>query len=984
MNIEDSSQENIDDISEVENTVAENERLREVNQQLQTQNDELNRQFETAVESIQKMEAVNKQNALLMAQINELKAQNEELNQRIKICDDTKAELNSKVQGAISRVEREYQDEISQLQAQVLSLQSQRKIESEKLQLKLQSSEEASIKAQTENAVYQNQIGKILKLSENFFHQKVEDVKQLIDLLMHPLPMNNDAVQQSATSILNEQDKKKLKQTKSLLDKEKARCKQLELEVIQLRQASQAESAKFSSQINEFQDTIRRLQNKNSQLENEHKQEVLDLQKKLNATKKMHSVMIQTNELELGGNPLLDSASQEIDSLKTQLQKADNDFKQQQAQIDDLTKQVQDGEAIKEKLRKRAQKVLDKNEQLLKDLNNSERTISALNEKLEQSHEEKEQLSNQLQLYKMSKDDINSQQEKSIKDLGNTQKALDMLEQLMSEQSEELAKIVNDRDRLLSIVHTQNQSLLSTEAIIDNLQNDYKSEGQHTIVMQNEVHVNGSDWDFGTLPDDLKSILKGIAENDGFSVEKRVSQIFSVVSRWFGNHEAESKNAISELTEKVENGNKTLSDFASSLLHAIDRDSLDLNEIVEAVSAIYKENFVLQQKVNELKSIPEVCDQQTFDEMTKTIEALQQAVKILRNKNTQKKAELHECKEAFITVKNKADEELEIMRESNEKARETIQQLQEQIDSLNKHNKELLVEIDDTKIVHSKDYNAAQNKIDSILMEQSSKYDEMTYEYQKEIKARDEQIASLQNKIKEFESSLKKWEDSSRNASEETRKVKVQLNQVMIESDSKYNQMLHQKEKEARQIEDNYQSMIEQLKVKSEETEAIVQSMSKGIEDYEQRMKQMTQQVSQLNFQLQKSDMKAQSQIDSIERSKKLAIAQLKAQLMAVETKYSVIADEQRHKWEAEKRNLFCFFAQQFGSFFDAKQSLNEDSFKIIVNRIKNEIEKHKKQEQTIRKLLKARESQSTEDALADLVLSLHPQLQQKTPISSY
>lgn len=123
MNIEDSSQENIDDISEVENTVAENERLREVNQQLQTQNDELNRQFETAVESIQKMEAVNKQNALLMAQINELKAQNEELNQRIKICDDTKAELNSKVQGAISRVEREYQDEISQLQAQVLSFQ---------------------------------------------------------------------------------------------------------------------------------------------------------------------------------------------------------------------------------------------------------------------------------------------------------------------------------------------------------------------------------------------------------------------------------------------------------------------------------------------------------------------------------------------------------------------------------------------------------------------------------------------------------------------------------------------------------------------------------------------------------------------------------------------------------------------------------------------------------------------------------------------
>lgn len=984
MNIEDSSQENIDDSIEIEDTVADNERLKEVNQQLQTQIDELKRQFETAVESIQKAESVNKQNASLMVQINELKAQNDELNQRIKICDDTKAELNNKVQNAISRVEREHNDEIQQLQAQVLTLQSQGKIETEKLQVRLQSAEEASSKAQTENAVYKNQIGKILKLSENFFHQKVEDVKQLIDLLMHPLPLNNEQVQPSTTAMLNEQDKKKLKQTKALLDKEKSRCKQLELEVIQIRQASQAESAKFSSQLNELEDTIRKLQNKNSQLENKHKQEVIDLQKKLNATKKMHSMMVQTNELELGGNPLLDSASQEIDSLKTQLEKADNEIKQLKVTIDDLNKKIQDGDDFKEKMRKRSQKVLEKNEQLVKDLNNAEKTINALKEKIEQDNEEKEALNNQIQLYKMSKDDINSQQEKSIKDLDNTQNALTLLEQLLNEQSEELAKIINDRDRLLSIVHTQNQSLLGTEAIIENLQNSSKPDGQHTVVMQNEVHINGSDWDFGTLPEDLKSILKGIAENDGFSVEKRVSQIFSVVSRWFGNLDAETKNTINELTEKVESGNKTLSDFASSLLHAIDRDSLDLNEIVEAVSSIYKENFVLQQKVNELKSIPEVCDQQTFDELTKANEVLQQAVKILKNKNAQKKAELHECKEAFIIVKNKADEELETMRISNEKARETIAHLQEQIESLNKHNKELLDEIDDTKIVHSKDYNAAQNKIDSILMEQSSKYDEMTYEFQKEIKSRDEQIASYQNKLKEFETTLKKWEDSSRAASEEARKTKYQLNQVMIENDSKYNQMLHQKEKEARQIEDNYQTMIDQLKVKSEETEAIVQSMSKGIEDYEQKMRQMTQQVSQLNFQLQKSDMKAQSQIDSIERSKKLAIAQLKAQLMAVETKYSVIADEQRHKWEAEKRNLFCYFAQQFGAFFDAKQSLNEDSFKLIVNRIKLEIEKHKKQEQTIRKLLKARESQSTEDALADLVLSIHPQLQQKTPISSY
>ncbi|OHT15808.1 hypothetical protein TRFO_13827 [Tritrichomonas foetus] len=970
--------ENVDDAIEIEKSIAENIRLHELNQQLESQNDELKKQFETAIVSIQKMETINKENAQLKSQIFDLQAKNEELSQRLKISDITKSELSEKVQNALADSEREHQDEIQQLQAKILSLQNTHKIDTDRIKIKLQSLEETSLKATTENALLKSQVGKIMKLSENYFHSQFADVKQLMDHLMHPPPEIVEAISQTQNEQTQEK-LKKLKQVKASFEKEKARCKQLELELIQIKQASQAESSKNSAKMAELEDSVRKLQNQNNSLTNEYKQEIVNIQKKYEASRKLHSMMTQTTEVDLGLNEAISEANMEIEKLSSKIRENENEMIQQKTQIDALSAQIEDSDAHKEKLRQKIQKLHAKNEQLVKELIDSQRKVDVLNEEIEQCNEEKENLESQIQLNKSYNFNIKDDYKNTIKELESTKNALDLLEVHSKEQAKELEHITNDRDHLLSLVHIQNQVLLETEEFIANAQKDPKVENHQTSSI--EVPISGANWDFGSLPEELKAILKGFAENEGFPVDKRISQIFGVVSRWFANIEVENINSVKELNEKLQESNKAIHDFASSILNAIDNsDSLDMYEIVEEVSNIYEEKLTLQQKVNELQSIPQVCDQATLDEMNSTIETLQQIVKTLRNKNKQRKIELHECKEAFISVKNKSDEEIHTMQEANEKARTTIDQLQEQLDSLHSQNQELLDEINYTKENHAKDYSDAQSEIEAVLMEQSTKYDALKSELEKKIRERDNKIVSMQNKSKEFDSSLKKWEEISRQATDETRKVKAILNRTILEKDDQFSQMVHQKEKEIRQLESKYQEMIEDLKKKSEETEEIVTSMSKGIEENEAKMRQMSSQISQLNFQLQKADIQAQSKIDSVERQKKLAVAQLKAQLMAVETKYSVIADEQKHKWEAEKRNLFCYIAQQFGSFYDAKQALNEESFKQIVIRIKNEIEKHKKQEKTIRKLIKAKESQATEDALADLILSIHPQLQRKQP----
>ena len=208
-----------DDGIEIDDSISENARLKDLNQQLQTQNEELKKQFEDALESFQRSEQINRENAKLKSQIFELKALNDELNQRLKICDDSKSELSSKIQEALADSEREHNDEMQQLQAKLVSIQNQTQISIDKMKLKMQSAEDQSMKAQTENAMIKNQLSKIVKLSENYFHKQFEDPKQLIEHLMHPQVETIEQTKQSA--IDQSQDQKRLKQIKANLEKER-------------------------------------------------------------------------------------------------------------------------------------------------------------------------------------------------------------------------------------------------------------------------------------------------------------------------------------------------------------------------------------------------------------------------------------------------------------------------------------------------------------------------------------------------------------------------------------------------------------------------------------------------------------------------------------------------------------------------------------------------------------------------------------------
>jgi phage-related tail protein len=157
-----------------------------------------------------------------------------------------------------------------------------------------------------------------------------------------------------------------------------------------------------------------------------------------------------------------------------------------------------------------------------------------------------------------------------------------------------------------------------------------------------------------------------------------------------------------------------------------------------------------------------------------------------------------------------------------------------------------------------------------------------------------------------------------------------------------------------------------------EEARAKVAELSESLEPKEEAIRKLQSQLEQVQFTMKRAQLKSQGLIDQVERQKKLLEVQVKAKLIAAETEFNVRMEDLRHEWQKERANLFAYMAEQFQMFFDASIPIDETSFKQIVGRVKNEFDRQRRQESAIRKLVKAKESQTTAEALMELMVMHH------------
>lgn len=1021
--------------------IIENSRLQKSNEQLKIDLNKLQNQFDELVNSCPKINELSKQNSLLAKEVSDLNIQNAELNRRLEISFQTNNDLSEKLISSQSAADSSYNHQISKLNTQIAYLKSQHQDELEKIE-KTYSKCRASLK-QTEKEVVllKSQISKIINLSHNYFKTEISDYNDLCSILMNSkdkvgLISGNSPNQTNPDSQANQTNntkelEKKMEHYKSLYNSEKLKKKKIKLSFLQFQRDNDHKDFTINQLKTEIEDLKRNHENEIKKIETSHEQKILSLSVPNTPQIKYKSMMVQaspeyfTNDQQFNnsnGSTIENlSEASSISSINKMNKNKDESIaiiEQMKEQIETLLAQLQKSQEKQMKLREKNKSILARLVKLEKENKTCHKKLQKAATLLQQIQEENETLNKKIKDDSAALEEKNSQTEAKQIELLNIQKSLNVLEKVTTSQKDDIDTITKERDRLLSLVLIQNQSLESFEKLIENMEksqstktktkdrcfntfeeeeeNDNLNNSNSLILSQNEKNI---EWDFGTLPESIVTILRNFTENEGFSIESKIHHIFNVLSKWYNNLTVSHNNEIVELQDQLDESGTKFDNFFADILNSMGQKELTQEEAVNHISELCNENEILHQKVNEYENVQNLLEFPKEDSnadkkgkpnanlsqnLASQVTKLQEKLKELNTKCRLRKIEIKECKSAFIECQKKSEDEIKTLRLANEKARNEINDLQKLLNEQHEKFKDLQDELTKTRELHAEEYNRSQEDFESILMQNSSNFDEFQNRTNADIIKKNNKISSLEKKLEEKQNDAEHWEKTANFLKEETNSLKKQLEEQINDSEKRFAMLDKQRKDGLKELEKHFNQVHDSLIQRNKELNNQIKELKEPKIDEkiqnEDKINALKEEISQLNLYIQQENARFQSSTEALERQNKLLLVQNNAKVIAMETNYSIKCDELRKDFELKKKELLGFIAHQFRSFYDAKMALNEDTIKNMVKKIRNEMSILKKREEAIRKILNVKEGQSTEDALTELIMSMYPQLVEQTP----
>jgi chromosome segregation ATPase len=177
---------------------------------------------------------------------------------------------------------------------------------------------------------------------------------------------------------------------------------------------------------------------------------------------------------------------------------------------------------------------------------------------------------------------------------------------------------------------------------------------------------------------------------------------------------------------------------------------------------------------------------------------------------------------------------------------------------------------------------------------------------------------------------------------------------------------------EKEQFRAQYESLLETLKQKNKELRNLCSKTNESIAQTERHNQELLRWGDLVERENEQLHQKMESAKEEVAREQQLVETKAKATEIRNEMRTQAEIDDLKAAFESEKRTLFAFIANHFNQFFDGRQTQTAQSFKSVVVQARAEIERLRKADAAVRRLLCLTANDSTEEAVAELLLSLY------------
>ena len=435
----------------------------------------------------------------------------------------------------------------------------------------------------------------------------------------------------------------------------------------------------------------------------------------------------------------------------------------------------------------------------------------------------------------------------------------------------------------------------------------------------------------------IDDLLNGseVPQNNTNNTQYNVNNLIGIGNK---NQESEGKSLIRAITETV---NK---------LTATVRERDNLNSILSQISEILGSNDVVA-KVEELKNVS--------NNSQNALQKLAKKFKLVKNDNK-------------TTIKKFKANETSLRTELDNLRNQYEQKLSEQSDKISKLNREKRKLEFDLETSHDVTVTSPLSNIDSdmsisdikTLKEKMSQNSEI---YKTKIRKLKEQCKNLTSAKQNLEVDLARYKQTQETQQIQLTKLYNENNELKGKLDDKGLRSSNVYEIEKENLKKSHEETVAKLIEQNEKNRKDVQSLVKNLNEKDDKIKELNDNVKKVTTEKIKLARQLSSLKEQLDREKLLSEASLKSKVLLLEAQYKEQLDEMKSKSENERQQMAAYAANAFRSIIN-NGKLDERSFRSLIDRVKELLNKLTSSDQAIRKMLNVYNGQTTQDAVAQLM----------------
>lgn len=1022
INLQSDSQQPSSDESDVRRLQELNSQLRQKNEKLSLEISSLRSQFNEATDIVSQLEQIHQKNSKLATDLRNVTIERDELSHRLDINIQVIDELRASKEQEKREAERRIQSEINEARETYEKNYEELSNKYTKSQNELKETLKSLQNIQNENENLTNSIKSAVEAAQTFFVQPIKTLDQLTAQLQeksgYPQNMENGNILQklpdSNQNYSNFQD----------LQKHIRNLRQKAKEEKRLRKDAEQHILELESKIKEYQKEIDITKSKNESI-------IVDLKRQLDLAELQKNSITQSSEKRISDLKLilekersknqalspatstrsLPTAQESLTStLQSKLNSLEIKLKEAQASIFSLRKQnatlisqISEAENTKELLQRKLQSINEDSEQCRKSNDQIKSQLSSLTIERDDLKEQLETALSQVEAARSSFNQSKSACSQASCQIEKLQNAVNISESIVAKQREEIGKLVNDRNQCINSIHKQNDALVAAEEIINRLIEENK-EVKKTLNMQmksireceaipKNEEIPSTSWFCIDFPRPLCASISDIAQNPALQTTAKLRNVLSTIAKYY-NKQLDDANAEQEdLADKLNGIAEKFDHFFISLGPIVEdpnlnsenflNDSRKENAIINYLTDL--QNFKIGKKLENAQHEKEICEllnklnakslsevpsaidqlidlndklRKALDNMKSNQKKMAKAVKLLKAANNEITVEKQKAEEEHQKIVNELESEKQQLKEEINGHQRSIFQLRSQMDDLNNSNSALI--------------SARNEENNDQFNHMRSEHENAKKELLRELDIKAQKIEEFQEKIEKLEHELSQWKKTSEmlKASKIDKEQQLQSLLSQIDDNERENRIKLEAVKD--ELKEQYDNSVASIKNKNAELHSLVKKVTSALNESEDRIKNLLASNSQLAMDKQQLQAKVDTLTEEQTRERQLTEAKLKTLELSLTTQRQMDLEDERARLEEEKRKIYGLMASNFHNLFDARQQLNDAGYKAFVEKCATEMSKLVRQDANLRRLLGLGASESIEDAVQKLLLSLY------------